>query len=496
MSLITVSDLTFRYDTSYDNVFEQVSFQLDTSWKLGFIGRNGRGKTTFLKLLMGEYAYSGTISAGVPFSYFPFDVPGPHRETGAVLRELCPEAEDWALRRELGLLQVPEAALERPFQSLSPGEQTKALIAALFLRENHFLLLDEPTNHLDLAGRQILADYLAAKRGFILVSHDRTLLDRTVDHVLSINRANIEVQRGNFSSWLLNKERQDAFERGEEQRLKKEIGQLREASRRTANWSDQVEKSKRAGKHGEAPADTGYVGHKAAKMMKRATVTEARRQKALDETSDLLRNLESAPPLLLTPLVFPAERLAEGFDLGLSFDGKTVLENVSFRLLRGDRLVLRGRNGSGKSSLLRALAGQAVPFSGELYRAANLRVSYVPQDASFVRGRIRDFARERGIDESRFRAVLDRLGFARAQFEEDMAGYSAGQKKKVLLAASLCEEAHLYAWDEPLNYLDILSRVQIEDLILAARPTMVLVEHDRAFTDSVGTAFLDLDGGE
>lgn len=493
MASIDIADLSFSHDGGQP-LFDHVFLRLDTRWKLGLIGRNGRGKTTLLKLLAGEYAYSGTISSPAGFDYFPFDVPDPALDGRALAMRLrgLAEADMWKLEREASLIDLPQDALDRPFATLSGGEATKLLLCLLFAREDRFLLIDEPTNHLDAHGRKAVGEYLRGKEGFILVSHDRALLDACVDHVLAINRAGLELQRGNYSSWKEQRDRQDRREDDERQRLRKEAARLKESVRRAADWSLKAE----SGKYGAGPVDRGFIGHKAAKMMKRATVTEARRQKALDETSDLLRNLESAPPLLLTPLVFPAERLAEGFDLGLSFDGKTVLENVSFRLLRGDRLVLRGRNGSGKSSLLRALAGQAVPFSGELYRAANLRVSYVPQDASFVRGRIRDFARERGIDESRFRAVLDRLGFARAQFEEDMAGYSAGQKKKVLLAASLCEEAHLYAWDEPLNYLDILSRVQIEDLILAARPTMVLVEHDRAFTDSVGTAFLDLDGGE
>lgn len=108
---------------------------------------------------------------------------------------------------------VDPEILNRSFETLSSGEQTKLLLVALFLKKNQFLLIDEPTNHLDAIGRESVAKYLASKKGFILVSHDRTFLDKVVDHVLSINKANIDIQKGNFSTWQLNKDREDMFEK-------------------------------------------------------------------------------------------------------------------------------------------------------------------------------------------------------------------------------------------------------------------------------------------
>lgn len=201
MSLIHVANLTFNYDGSYDNLFENVSFQLDTDWKLGFTGRNGRGKTTFLNLLLGKYEYSGTIAAKVSFEYFPFEVTNSENNTIDVIENIYPDCQQWQVMRELSLLQVSEDVLYRPFATLSSGEQTKVLLAALFLKENRFLLIDEPTNHLDMKARKVVSDYLRSKRGFILVSHDRAFLDNCIDHILSINKTNIEIQKGNFSSW-------------------------------------------------------------------------------------------------------------------------------------------------------------------------------------------------------------------------------------------------------------------------------------------------------
>ena len=218
MSMIQVSHLTFGYEGSFDNIFEDVSFQIDTDWKLGFIGRNGRGKTTFLNLLLGRYEYTGTITHSVEFEYFPHPVEDREEMTLTILEGIAPEAQLWEIQRELSLLEVEEGVLYRPFSTLSNGEQTKTLLAALFLKENRFLLIDEPTNHLDTLAREKVGEYLAGKKGFILVSHDRAFLDRCVDHVLSINRADIEVQRGNYSSWQQNKDRRMVGRGGENQK--------------------------------------------------------------------------------------------------------------------------------------------------------------------------------------------------------------------------------------------------------------------------------------
>ena len=140
----------------------------------------------------------------------------------------------WELEREMSLLDVAEDVLYRGFDTLSNGEQTKILLAVLFLREDRFLLIDEPTNHLDAEGREVVAEYLKSKNGFILVSHDRRFLDNCIDHILSINRTNIEIQKGNFSSWQLNKEMQDNFEIAKNYKLKKDIKRLEQAAKRTS----------------------------------------------------------------------------------------------------------------------------------------------------------------------------------------------------------------------------------------------------------------------
>lgn len=492
MSLINVINLTFGYDGSYDNIFENVSFQIDTDWKLGFTGRNGRGKTTFLNLLLGKYEYSGTISAKVNFEYFPFEVKNTDDSTLDVIETIYPDYQQWQVMRELSLMQVSEDVLYRPFATLSNGEQTKVLLAALFLKENSFLLIDEPTNHLDIKARKIVSDYLNSKHGFILVSHDRAFLDNCVDHILSINKTNIEIQKGNFSSWWENKKRQDNFELAENEKLQKDISRLTAAARRTSDWSDKVEKTKVGTRNSGVKPDKGYIGHKSAKMMKRSKTIEARQKSAIDEKSKLLKNIESSESLKMSTVNFHANRFVELDDVSIFYGEKLACADVSLTIEQGDRIALYGKNGSGKSSLLKLICGENITYTGTLRKASQLKISYVSQDTSHLRGNLTDYARENNIDESIFKANLRKLDFSRVQFEKDMADFSGGQKKKVLIAKSLCEKASLYVWDEPLNFIDVISRMQIEELLLEYAPTIIFVEHDIEFCRNVATKIVEL----
>lgn len=482
MSQIRVNDLTFHYEGSYDNIFEHTSFSIDTSWKLGFVGRNGRGKTTFLRLLMGEHDYEGTISSSVVFDYFPFSVADANLTTEAVFASIA-DAPRWRLEKELNLLEVDSDALDRAFSTLSPGEQTKVLLAALFSRSGHFLLIDEPTNHLDMEARAVVSRYLSGKQGFILVSHDRAFLDGCVDHILSINRSSIEVQKGNFTSWEENRRRQDNFERAENERLTREMEDLRAAAKRTAEWSDRVERSK----IGEHSLDRGFIGAQSARVMKRAKAAERRQVNAAKEKEKLLKDLERNDTLKVTPLRHHSDILVEALDLSIAYGDRTVCGPLNFTLRQGERAALMGRNGSGKSSIVKLLMGESIPHSGTLRTASGLVISYMPQDTSFLTGTVLDFAYANGLDETLFLTILRKLDFPRVQFEKDMRSFSGGQKKKALLAKTLSERAHLYVWDEPLNFVDVLSRMQIRDLLLAAKPTMLFVEHDKTFVDEIAT---------
>lgn len=487
MSLIDISGLTFRYDGSSENIFENVSFRIDTDWKLGFTGRNGRGKTTFLNLLLGKLEYKGKITANVDFEYFPYSVGDSETVTSDILNNMSRGAEKWKLSRELNRLAVSEDVLYRPFSTLSNGEQTKVMIAALFLRENSFLLIDEPTNHLDVEARRLVSEYLNTKKGFILVSHDRAFLDGCIDHILSINKSDIEIQQGNFTSWLYNKRLQDNFETEQNERLKKDIKRLEAAARKAERWADKVEATKIGfdpRKHEKSIGSRSYIGEQSRRMQQRRKNLEHRQNAEIKEKSGLLKNIEESEPIKLITEEFHSKRLAEFRNVTAYYGKKTAFEKLSFVINTGDRIALLGRNGSGKSTVIKLLTGDKILFTGEIFVANGLKISYVPQDTSFLRGTVSDFENKYFLDKTLFRALLRQLDFSRAHFEKDMSEYSAGQKKKVLIAKSLSERANLYIWDEPLNFIDVLSRIQIENLITEYKPTMLFVEHDSVFCEN------------
>ena len=227
--------------------------------------------------------------------------------------------------------------------------------------------------------------------------------------------------------------------------------------------------------------------------MKRSKAIEARRNDALEEKSALLKNIEAADTKLqIATLRHPKELLVEARDLSIDYGDGPIFSPARFEIRRGERIALQGKNGCGKSSILKLLCGEDIPHTGTLDKASGLIISYIPQSAEGLSGLLSDFAYENGIDESLFKSILRKLEFQRTQFDKRMEDFSEGQKKKVLIAKSLCEKAHLLVWDEPLNFIDVISRMQLEELLRDCAPTVIFVEHDRRFTENVATKIITL----
>jgi lincosamide and streptogramin A transport system ATP-binding/permease protein len=227
-------------------------------------------------------------------------------------------------------------------------------------------------------------------------------------------------------------------------------------------------------------------------MMKRAKNIESRQQNMIEEKSKLLKNIESNESLKLAPSKFHDKKLVELTDVAINYDDKIVCEGISFTIEQGEKIAVQGKNGSGKSSILKLIYGDDIPHSGIVRKNNNLIISYVSQDTSDLYGDLSEYADKNGIDESLFKSMLRKLDFSREQFEKHIEDFSGGQKKKVLLAKSLCERAHLYIWDEPLNFIDVISRMQIEKLLLEHELTILFVEHDRTFCENVATKTIKL----
>ena len=512
MAQIRIENLTFSYEGSYDTVFEAASFHVDTSWKLGLIGRNGKGKTTLLHLLMGKLEFEGSIQKSTAFDYFPYPVSEEDlRKTPRDLISLWkPGAEEWQILLQLGLIQMDPACLDMPLGTLSPGERTRMMLAVLFAGENEFLLIDEPTNHLDTEAREAVKQFLSKKKGFILVSHDRDLLDAVIDHVLVLNRKTIEVQAGNFSSWWDNKEKSDAFAAAENEKHLQEIQKLKSAADRSSRWAQKNESTKIGydpiKETDRSISSRSYIGAKTKKMQSRVKSYERRIEREVEEKEGLLKDIEQVADLKLTVLHHHKERLIEAHSLSLRYGERDPLfENLRFVVRRGERIILSGKNGCGKSSIIKAIlqregllketkGAEKMVVEGDLYVAPGLSISYAAQDTSFLRGSLENFCRERELDKSLFLAILRQLDLGRDQFVKNIEDFSEGQKKKVLITASLLTPAHLYIWDEPLNYVDVFSRMQIEKLLLTYQPSMLMVEHDVRFQEKIATGIIKIPG--
>ena len=341
MAQIHVTELTFSYDGSADTVLDNVSFNIDTNWKLGLIGRNGKGKTTLLNLLLGRYEYRGDISTNTRFDYFPYQVSENDIEKTAfdLIEVWKPYVEGWQVLIQLNQMGMDPECLYRPFGTLSYGERTRVMLAVLFADKNDFLLIDEPTNHLDDEARRIVKEYLSLKKGFILVSHDRDLLDGVCDHVLVLNRTTVDVQTGNFSSWWENKEKMDAFNQAENEKHQKEIGKLKAAADRSSRWADKNEGTKigfdPVKENDRSISTRSFIGAKTKKMQSRVKAYEKRIDREIGEKEGLLQDIERVSDLKIHPLIHHKEILVDAKDLSLGYPEKELFSGLTFQVKRG-----------------------------------------------------------------------------------------------------------------------------------------------------------------
>ena len=463
MSLINVSNLTFGYDGSYDTIFEKVSFQLDTNWKLGFTGRNGKGKTTFLKLLMGQYEYSGTIAASVDFSYFPFKVEQRERNTIDVVDSLSGNYAFWELQRELSMLEVDYDVLYRPFSTLSEGEQTKVLLAVLFLRENQFLLIDEPTNHLDMASRELVGQYLNTKRGFILVSHDRYFLDQVTNRILEISHGKMYSYDANYTTFLELKAQREEMELASERKRQSIL-------RMELEWA------------------------------KRGCRARTTKQKARLERLESLKN-GSAPVTDDTITLDSVEtrmgkKTMELHHVSKSYGEKVLVRDFSYTVLKNQKLGIIGPNGCGKTTLLRILVGQTAPDEGSVSIGPRVQIGYYDQTQSDL-----------NLDKTVFDEIADaypKLGNTAVRnalgvflFHGDdvfkrVRDLSGGERARVALVKLMLSQTNFLILDEPTNHLDIESKEVLENALLGYDGTLLVVSHDRYFINKLATKIYDL----
>lgn len=524
MAFIRCIEVSFHYSDTDQLLFDHLNLEIDTKWKGAIVARNGMGKTTLLKLIHGILEVSqGDLVKEIETELFPVQIDsqtltvfeiikqylGPFCECEQIMEEflegkvsedsyyealsLYLELGGYELesdiKRECHRLKLNEKILERSYQTLSGGEQTKVQMIMLFLKPNRFILLDEPTNHLDSEGIHTLASYLSQKDGFLIVSHHRDFLNQCVDHIIAIEKQGVIVSQGNYNSYEYDYELKKDFELKQRTKIEKDVRRLEEAAQKRRNWSNAKEKEK------IGAGDKGFVSHRAAKLMKRALNVERRMNQQLDEKKELIKYRDHVPYVKITQSI-KAQTLLQISHLNVGYGDEIIIQDLSLTLEAGNRLVICGPNGCGKTTLIKSLLGE-IPIQSGLIKLDNrVTIAYVSQFPKYQSGFLRDILQQEQLEEARFRSILGSLSCHREIFERDLSTFSLGELKKVDIARSLYPETQLLIWDEPLNGVDILSRRAIEEGILTHQPTMIFIEHDERFIRAIATHCLNLNKGK
>ncbi|GEN45690.1 ATP-binding cassette domain-containing protein [Alkalibacillus haloalkaliphilus] len=482
---IIIENLTFKYLSMAKPIFKDVNINIHENWKLGLVGRNGRGKTTFLKILLNELEYEGNLQSTLRFKYFP-SYPAVHEEltTLEVLLQQNFNVEVWEIEREFNLIGLSPDLLDRRFNLLSGGEQTKALLVELFLNEKAFPLIDEPTNNLDAHGRHVVGQYLNQKKGFIVVSHDEHFLNQFVDHVLAINKQSIDLISGNLETWKAEKLNADLLTHKKNEKLQEEIKRLSEVSSQVNNWGNKRENSTKDSSERRL----------AAKQMKRAKAIKKRTEEMVEEKRSLINNIEEESDLKLK-VNHPRKQVLSLRQFSILRDGRPLFEPIDIDVQPGERLFIEGKNGIGKSTLLNFILGQdKFETMGEYHLRLPENCSTLHQSNQHILDiasalKAYPFKKER----EQFLYLLHQLGIKRSRFTEPSSKHwSAGEQKKVFLANALLGHNELFIWDEVTNSLDIMVVQQLINALNFYEPTMIGVDHNEYFVDAIATKRIEL----
>ncbi|MDF0541454.1 ABC-F family ATP-binding cassette domain-containing protein [Sphingobium sp. H39-3-25] len=471
--------------------FENLGLNQGTGWlfrglnifvgerdRLALIGRNGAGKTTLLKLLAGQIEPDEGTRSVTPGSRVVMLEQDPDVSAFATLRDFAlagdgslPAHEVEAIADQLGI------DLSREAKTASGGERRRAAICRALASEPDLLLLDEPTNHLDIAAIDWLEGWLGRYNGaFIVISHDRTFLTRLTRQTLWLDRGSIrrnEVGFGGFETWM------EAVYAEEARAADKLDAKLKIE----AHWLER-----------------GVTARRKRNQGRLAKLYDMRAQRAAMVGPQGTAKLAVASDDSKTKSVIKAEHVTKRFGAGDT--QRTVINDFSLRIQRGDRIGIVGGNGAGKTTLLRLLTGETEPDEGEVTRAKTLDMIFIDQQRSLMQPdkRVRDVLAEGGdwIDVRGVRkhvhGYLKEFLFDPSLAEAKVGTLSGGERSRLLFAREFARESNLLVLDEPTNDLDLETLDLLQEVIADYAGTVLIVSHDRDFLDRTVTVTLGLDG--
>lgn len=515
---LNVNNLSKYYGAK--KIFENISFEIQTGERLGLIGQNGCGKTTIMKILMGKEDYqSGEISLrkGNKVGYLD-QIPVYEESTTTmdVLRlafesidrikkqmdELLHQMEklegielekvmnsysrlleqyELAGGYELEVkinkitegLQISDNLKEMEFEKLSGGEKTRVILAKILLEEPDILLLDEPTNHLDLATIEWLEGFLKDYKGAaLIISHDRHFLDNVVTKIVELTADQAKVYLGNYSYYVLEKERRFLIDLKNYQNQQKKIDQMEGQIERYRIWGEMRDSDK---------------------MFRRAKELEKRLEKMEVMNRPILNNRKIR--LTQSSAGRSGKIVLQALGLSKSFEDRVLIKDASLQLYYQDSACIIGKNGSGKTTLLKLLLGELEPEAGEIKIGAQVKIGYLPQHVSFMDEEqtvLEYFAGLYNISYGAARAQLAKVLFMNEDVNRKIKFLSGGEKSRLKLCSLTYEGVNFLILDEPTNHLDIDSREVLEETLEEFDGTLLFVSHDRYFINKLADKIIDI----
>jgi len=460
MTLLTLRDAELAYGDF--PLLDRAQLSVQDGERIGLIGRNGTGKSTLLKVVMGMATLDdGAIERrdGLRIAFVEQEplLPAP------------PDEHDWKLAMYLERFEVD---LVRAAATGSGGERKRAALAAAFATEPDLLLLDEPTNHLDIAAIETLQDLIPEARASLIITHDREFLDRIATRIVELDRGVLRSYQGNFARYQELKELELASESASNSRFDKLLAQ-------EEVWI-------RKGVEARRTRNEGRV----------LRLEQLRRERAARRERIGRVNLQ----------VDAGERsgklVAELEDVTLSFGARTVIDRLSARIMRGDRVGLIGANGAGKSTLIRLILGTQQPDSGTVRLGTNLNIAYFDQMRAELDPE-RTVAEtispgsdwvEIGGQRKHITSYLQDFLFSPRRAQSPVRMLSGGERNRLLLARLFARPTNLLVLDEPTNDLDIDSLELLEQTLAEYPGTVLLVSHDRRFLDNIVTQTIAAEG--
>ncbi|PLR25172.1 elongation factor 3 [Caulobacter zeae] len=455
-------------------LFDGVDLALEPRIRACLVGRNGAGKSTLLKVLAAQGAEPDSGERAVQPGAKVVFVSQEPEITGETLLDYCTAggAQDYEAHATLADFGLDYA---QGTQGLSGGERRRAALARAFAEQPDVLLLDEPTNHLDIFAIQTLEEELAnSKCAALIVSHDRAFLNRVTQRTFWLEHRKVRRLDKGFAEFEPWSEQVLAAEAEEERRLNKKL---------------EVENAWLA---------RGVQGRRARNEGRRRALMDLRAEK-----KDIQSEKRGAMSMAVESSGTSGKRVVEAKGLTKKFGERTIVEDFSTRILRGDRVALVGPNGAGKTTLVRMLLGEIEADAGTVQLGTNLEIAYVDQNRLALSEKITvwDFLTPSGGDSILVRGVSKHVAgyakeflFTEAQLRQPVTSLSGGERNRLLLARALASPMNLMVLDEPTNDLDMDTLDLLEELLADFEGTLILVSHDRDFIDRLATSTIAMNG--